>query len=243
MKNYNALKLKAVELRKNGQSYGEIKKELNLSKSTLSSWLRDIALTEEQKKHLYTKNVLILNTGYYSQKERRLREVNEITEKAKKEISKSISLESYRLFGAALYWAEGNKTKSFGITNSDPHLILFMVEWFYKIFEIPPGRLKAWLNIYPQQNDLEIKKFWSKLTNIPLGNFGKSFVKPLSKSYKKNNLYYGTIKILVPKGTDMRYKMFGWVKAVLNEVSTKTTSTQKEWRRLEISRAVNLPKM
>ena len=243
MKNSNILKTKAITLRKSGLSYGEIKNKLNISKSTLSYWLKDVPLTEEQRKRLYTANVLLLSRGTQSQKERRLREVSKIIEDAKKEISKSISLESYRLFGAALYWAEGNKTNSFGITNSDPYLILFMVKWFEKIFEVRPNTLRAWLNIYPQQNDLEIKKFWSQLTGIPVENFGKSFVKPLNKNYKKNTLYYGTVKIKVPRGTDMRHRLFGWTKAVLHDISAKTELTQREWKKLtEVSRAVNLPK-
>jgi len=183
-----------------------------------------------------------LARGSQSQRERRLREIAKIVENAQKEISKSISLESYRLFGAALYWAEGSKKSDLRVTNSDPCLILFMVKWFEKILNAPPNTLKAHLNIYPQQNNLDIKNFWSQLTGIPLENFGKSFVKPLSKNYKKNNLYYGTIQIRVPKGTDMRHRIFGWTKAVLHDISQKTELTQQEWKKLEVSRAINIPK-
>lgn len=241
MKNYNFLKAKAIELRKKGLSYGDIKKEINVSKSTLSFWLKDVPLKEEYRKRFYTNKILNLAKGAQSQKERRLREISEIIEKAKKEVGKSISLESYRLFGAALYWSEGNKKNGLVITNSDPYLILFMVKWFKKIFNIPSNNLKAWLNIYPQQNELEIKKFWSKLTGIPLENFGKSFVKPLNRNYKKNNLYYGTIRIVVPKGTDMRHRIFGWVRGMLRDISQKIELTQQEWKSLEKpSRAINI---
>ena len=243
MKNYHTLKINAIELRKKGLSYGEIKRKIRVSKSTLSYWLKDVPLKEEYKKRFYTNKILNLARGSKSQRERRLREIDEIIKKAKKEISNSISLESYRLFGAALYWSEGNKKNGLAITNSDPYLILFIVKWFEKIFNIEPKNLKARLNIYHQQNELEIKKFWSQLTGIPLENFGKSFVKPLNKNYKKNNLYYGTINIRVPKGTDMRHRIFGWVKAVLYNISVKVELTQQEWKSLEkVSRAVNIPK-
>ena len=244
MKNHANLKIKAIRLRRGGSSYGEIKKKLGAPKSTLSYWLKDVSLTEEQKKRLYTGNVLALARGSQSQKERRLREIAEIITNAKKEISDSISLESYRLFGAALYWAEGNKKNTLGITNSDPYLILFMVKWFEKILGASPSKdMKVHLNIYPQQNEQDIKKFWSQLTGIPLGNFGKTFVKPLSKNYKKNNLYYGTIKVKVHKGTDRRHRIFGWVKTVLKDISMQTEFVQHEWKKLtEVSRPVNLPK-
>ena len=95
--------------------------------------------------------------GPQSQKERRIREITKIIEEAEKEIQFPLLFETYKLFGAALYWAEGSKTTKFEVTNSDPYFILFMVRWFDRIFGVFPGGLKARLNIYPQQNELEIK--------------------------------------------------------------------------------------
>jgi hypothetical protein len=103
-----------------------------------------------------------------------------------------------------------------------------MVNWFERVFEVSPKDLRAHLNIYSQQDEQKIKKFWSDLTGIPLDNFGKSFVKTPNKGYKKNNLYYGTIKIRVPKGTDMRYRTFGWIKVVLKDVDSRVKLVQKE---------------
>lgn len=239
--NNKFLKIKAIKLRKKGLSYGEIKKSVKVAKSTLSLWLKDVPLTNKQKKKLYTNSILVLSKGPQSQRERRKREINKILEISGKEIQIPLTLETFRLFGAALYWAEGSKTNGLKITNSDPCLILFMVRWIEKIFNIPPKGLKAWLNIYPQQNDFKIKKFWSELTGIPVEKFGKSFIKPLNKNYKKNNLYYGTISIRVPKGTDIRYKIFGWIDAALKNINNDVKLTQKEWGELtEVSRAINL---
>jgi hypothetical protein len=243
MRDYNILKLKAIKLRKTGLSYGDIKKELNVSKSTLSLWLKNVALTVEQKKKLYTNSILILSKGPQSQKERRKREIDDIIEKAEKEIQTPISLETFRLFGAALYWAEGRKSRDFEITNSDPNLIIFIVKWFNNVFKVSPDRLSARLNIYPQQNEKNIKNFWADLTGIPIKNFGKSYVKPLNKNYKKNNLYYGTIKIRVQRGIDMRHMVYGWIKAVLKEFNEKINVTERKWTSLKkVSRPINLSK-
>jgi len=46
-------KIRAIELRKMGKSYGAILKKVDVSKGTLSVWLRDIKLTLEQKERLY----------------------------------------------------------------------------------------------------------------------------------------------------------------------------------------------
>lgn len=231
-KNYSSLKREAIKLRRRGLSYGEIRKGIAVSKSTLSFWLKDVPLKPEHKKRLYTKQIEILSRGPQSQKERRAREVKNIINKATQEIKMPLSKNTYRLMGAALYWAEGSKTTHFAITNSDPHLIAFMVEWFQVMFGIPPQQLKVHLNIYPQQNEGRIKKFWSDLTNIPLENFGKSFIKPPNKGFKKNNLYYGTISVRVMRGTDYRHRVFGWIQKSLQEVDSKVKSTQRKWESL-----------
>ena len=241
-KKYLNLRSKAIELRKKGLSYGEIKKEIPVAKSTLSLWLKAVPLTPKQREKLYTKNVLLLARGPQSQKERRIREIAKIIEESEKEIQFPLSFDTYRLIGSFLYWAEGSKTSGFKITNSDPDFMFFMVRWLERVFGIQSQNLKAWLNIYSQQSDSKLKRFWSQLTDIPLDNFGKSFIKPANKGYKKNNLYYGTISIRVPKGTDMRYRIFGWIKAVLKDTAPNVELIQKKWKSLrETSRPANIP--
>ena len=236
------VKDQAILLRRSGHSYGEIKNKLGISKSTLSYWLKNVPLSSEQRERFYTKQVQILSMGPQSQKERRKIEIDKIINEASLEIKFPLSLDSYRLTGAFLYWAEGSKKSGrWQITNSDPYIILFMVKWLKDIFDIHPASLKAWLNIYPQQDDLEIKRFWSDLTGLPLENFGKSYIKPLSSGYKKNNLYYGTIRIEVPKSVDMKHKIFGWVKATLIDIESETELVKQKWQRLSgTERPINL---
>jgi hypothetical protein len=169
------------------------------------------------------------------------KEVETIIANGKKEISSPLSQDARRLLGAALYWAEGSKAGAFSIANSDPILILFIVRWLTKEFDIQSRDLKAWLNIYPQQNDNDLKGFWSDLSGIPVSRFGKSYVKPLSKNYKKNNLYYGTIRIRVSKSTDLKHRVYGWLQGALEEYAPEYQATQKKWARLsDVEKPVNL---
>lgn len=239
-KDHGYLKKKAIFLRRKGWSYNEIKKKTKISKSTLSYWLKSIPLKSEHRKRLYTRQIHFLSLGASSQKERRARQVERIIEDAAKEVCFPLSQEVYRLLGAVLYWAEGSKTKMFEFTNSDPCLIVFMIKWINKIIGIPSSELKGRLNIYPQQNEKKIKQFWSTITNIPIKNFGKSYVKPLSKGYKKNNLYYGTFRIEVPKSVDIRYRTYGWIKGLLRDIEPDVQVFQKKWKSLKTSRPVNL---
>lgn len=238
---YAKLRDEAIRLRKQGLSYNEIRKEVNVAKSTLSLWLKSILLRPDDRKRLYTKQIQILSKGPASQKERRIKEIEEIIERAEREIKLPLSDDAYRLMGASLYWAEGSKGKMFELTNSDPHLILFFARWVESMFGIAPKNLKARLNIYPQQSEMKIKKFWSDLTDIPLGNFGKSYIKPPNKGYKKNNLYYGTMRIEVPKSANIRHRVYGWIKAVLSATDSDVRLVQRRWLSLrKTPRPVNM---
>lgn len=240
-RDYSLLKKKAIKLRKKGLSYNKIKKEVDVAKSTLSLWLKSIPLKSEYRKKLYTNSVRNLARGSQSQRERRLREVEKITKDAEQEIKNPLSFETYRLLGAALYWAEGSKGKMFRITNSDPCFILFMVRWIERICGVSSNNLKTRLNIHPQQSEREIKRFWSDLTNIPLDNFGKTYIKPFSTGFKKNNLYYGTIEIYVPKSADFKVRLSGWINAILQDTDPKIRLIEKRWKKLtKVSRPINL---
>jgi len=241
MKSNAGIKDEAILLRKRWKSYREISKELNVSKSTLSYWLKNVPLSPRHKKRLYAKKIKNLVHGAQSIRERRRREVDMIIKKALSEIRTPLARETYGLFGTAIYWSEGTKKGPLEITNSDPLMILFMVHWIKDIFNIDPAQLKARLNIYSQQDEDNIKMFWSELCGIPVKNFGRAFVKPISKNIKKNNLYYGTSRIYVPKSTDMKYKVFGLVEGALKEHQEKLQGIQRKWKILHnVERPVNI---
>ncbi len=217
----SAIKKEAKKLRLQGWSYRRIGNKIGVPKSTLSTWLKKVPLLSKFRERLYTKQVEMITRGEYSQKNRRAKEVIEIIKHAKIHIPKVLEYETYRFIGVALYWAEGTKKGLFEITNSDPKLILFMIKWINKIFNIPSNKLRARLNIHKNQTEEKIIEFWSKLCGIPKKNFSKSFIKPANKNYKKNILYYGTIKITIEKSTDLKYTTLAWLDSLLPNISKK----------------------
>ena len=243
MKYYSSkLKKQATQLRQNGNSYREISYKLGVPKSTLSYWLKTVPLRKKDRNRLYTNQIKNLSSGPSSQKMRRKKEISTILNDAKKEIGNPLSSDTFKLIGAALYWAEGSKTKIFSMTNSDPVMILFFVKWIERYFSIKPSSLKSRLNFYEQQNEDHLKRFWSDLTGIPLENFTKSYIKRQGKNFKKNNLYYGTIRVTIPRGTNMRYRTFGWIESALQDILNDTDEVTRKWEYLKnTERPVNLP--
>jgi hypothetical protein len=144
-------------------------------------------------------------------------EISKIKEAAFKEITVT-TVDDFTFFvaGAMLYWAEGCKTSGLYVANSDERIILFMLEWFKKFLHIDFNKIKLYLHIHNQDDDLAIKKYWSKLTNIPLENFGKSFVKIPGTGHRKNTLPHGIIRIQIQgKGTeDLRHRIMAWTERI-----------------------------
>jgi len=112
-----------------------------------------------------------------------------------------------------LYWAEGNKTLYPGVSNSDPKLIKFMMDWFRRICSVPEEKFKVYLHLHSGQNELKSKRFWSEITGVPLPQFGKSYIKREGSGHKKNILYFGTAKICI-YSKDLLYKILGWIEAI-----------------------------
>ena len=205
-------KIKAIELRKNGSSYSEIRKVLNTSKSTLSNWLKDIELTDGQKTRLSR----LQATGYIGAKANQAKSQahhNKIREAAKKEalpLSNNVAFVS----GLMLYWAEGDKrTGRVQFSNSDPAMIKLMMKWFRQFCEVPEEKFRIGLFIHSLHINQDYLAFWSKVTGVPASQFNKPYIKPTIFSIRKSRLYEGTCVIKV-HSKDLASKILGWLEGV-----------------------------
>ena len=112
-----------------------------------------------------------------------------------------------------MYWGEGSKSNGVEIANADPKIVKFMIQWLKKSCNISHEKIKARINIHKNQSDLEVKKYWSKLTCIPLESFWKSYIKPDGTGHRKKILPNGVIKVRAG-GEDLRHKIMGWIEGV-----------------------------
>lgn len=210
-------RLEAIKLRKTGRSYKEIKKELGVSRSTLSMWLRDIELTPKQKARLFKKQELFLYAGAKSQQRKRIERTEKIINQAKREFD-GFSRNPIFLPGIMLYWAEGNKkTESIKFSNSDPLMIKFMMRWFREICNVPEEKFRISLHIHELLSRKNVERYWSKLTGIPLKQFQKTFVKPTSLGQRRNILYNGTCVICIFDRNLFR-RIQGWKTGFLEKI-------------------------
>lgn len=207
---HKKLMQEAVEFRKQGKSYSEIKKEIGVSKSTLSTWLRNIELTEIQQKGLIKKrsDAARIKAAQVLRAKRISRSIEAVSEgwnNASKEIKNPLFI-----LGTALYWAEGGKTaEKISFSNSDPLMIKLIMKWLQEYCAVPISKIKAQLHIHTLHSKKNTEQYWSKITHIPLSQFTKTYIKKTSLGYRKNKLYRGTIVIRVHSSKLFR-NYIGW---------------------------------
>ena len=203
-------KEEARRLRKLGWIYPEIQSKVSVHKTTLSKWCRDIKLTPKQIKsrgRRYANGLKGAKANYL----KRQREIEKIQKEAEKEI-RSLTPYEFKITGTALYWGEGNKSQGLAFSNSDPELVKFMMKWFREICQVPNKKIRAYLYLHTGQDEEKMKKYWSKITKIPLNQFNKTIFKQEGSASRKysQDQYKGTIKIQI-FDEDLKHKILTWI--------------------------------
>lgn len=215
------IKNKAINYRKRGYSYNMILEEVKVSKSILSLWLRDIPYkpNEEVLRRIKLNiSKLILSAQKRGLKRQQTRE--RLRRTAEKQI-KNVGIKDLWYIGTALYLAEGGKKQSEArITNADPRVIKLIVKWFVKICGVDKKDIQATVHIYPDNSGVKSINYWSRISSIPKSQFQKIQIdNRIKKSkFKKGTLPFGTLHLRVRRGTDLFYRINGWIDGILNQI-------------------------
>lgn len=191
-----SLKERAQKLRAKGMSYKEIARAVPVAKSTISLWCRAVPLTEAQQRRLWEKRDTQLRGIQAIQKMFWRRRCEAFA----RGVAQCPKLDRTARFiaGLMLYYGEGDKARgSAAIANSDPRIIRYTVSWLQEFFGVRSTEISIHLHLHSGQDEEKMKRYWSRITGVPIKNFGKSFIKPEGSGYRKNVLHYGTIRLTV----------------------------------------------
>lgn len=207
----------ALELRKQGWSYPQIKRELQVSKSSLSLWLRDYPLTGEQLQKLSSEN-----------RDRRIERFREtFLHKRQDRLDRVYAQESltllplsgkeFYLAGLMLYWGEGLKatTDTVAFSNTNPAMILFAIRWFVVSCGMSREKLRIRLHLYSDM-DVELEQsYWSRMLTIPRSQFRKPYIKKSLRSSitEKGGFGHGTCD-LIAHNTTLKERIMMGIKVV-----------------------------
>lgn len=201
-------KQKAIELRRKGHSYQEILKEVKVSKSSLSLWLMDMPLNEDEKQLLKKRKDSNISRGRIraaaSNHMRRVVRDGFLLKDSKKEFEEKSKDPLFHI-GVALYWAEGSKRSPyFGFTNSDLDMLMLMIGWVRKFLEVREEEIALRLYSHRPFAHENFELFWSKKTGIPLSNFKKTIYKEGGSLVKRRPEYKGCVRLELYKVTYLR---------------------------------------
>ncbi len=194
---------KAIELRKQGKTYSEIRREIPVAKSTLSNWLVGFPLTAEQMVYLEKskkKNRFLSIEKIRTTKQKKREDRINATYEKQKEHWSSLSKRELELAGIFLYWGEGAKRMNgpIFINNTDPKVLKFTLYWMITSLDIPKENIKVFLQLY---KDMDIKKemeYWSNELNLPLLQFAKPYIKQSTRvNINHKGFGHGTCGLLV----------------------------------------------
>ena len=187
---------RARVMRKQGKSYSEIKAVLGVNKSTLSGWLKDMPLSQEQMHLLRDINP------------RRIESFRK-TMQAKRDVRLKVALEKFTndlgifserdlfIAGLYLYWGEGLKASrgTIGIANTDPSVIIAFLDWMRLIDKT--AIFKVRLHLYKDMDIKKETKYWSKTLKLPTSSFRKPYIKTsnLTGLTYKNGYGHGTCNV------------------------------------------------
>lgn len=172
----------AIRMRLKGMSYSQIKKDLGVSKGTLSTWLRDYPLSEEQLRGLRDFNPLRIEKYRATRARQKDEKLRKIYGQVQRDIG-SLSDREILLCGFFLYWGEGSKTEytDVSVSNTDPSVILFFRRWLH-LLGVADEKLKVRLHLYADMDREAEMRYWSAMLNLPLSSFRKPYVKPSKRS-------------------------------------------------------------
>ena len=108
----------------------------------------------------------------------------------------SVSEEKLKIAGIMLYWAEGAANgNTVDFVNSNPQMIKIFLKFLREICGIGEDRLRVYLYAYQNQNLKELMQYWSNITNVPISQFTKPYIRIGNLNLTKRKLPYGLVHL------------------------------------------------
>ena len=204
-------------MRFEGRSYREIREVVGVSKSTLSLWLRDVPLTNDQRQALALRGPEAASLRAADNRALAARRRSFIQSQARDQLGELHESELF-VAGVVAYWAEGAKNKpwrsgqSVKFMNSDPELIRLFLAWL-RLIEIPKDRLVFRVHIHESADATGAITYWSGVVDAPVSQFGNCTIKKHKPKTVRKNVgpdYHGCLLVYVRNSAALNLQIDGW---------------------------------
>jgi transposase-like protein len=190
--------------REEGAAINEIARRVGVSKSSVSLWVRDIELTDEQRQALLERNPAYnrQHSGWTKLAEHRRAERVAYQEDGRLRARRS---DPSFVAGCMLYWGEGSKQRNqLQFANADPLMARFFVDLLKTHFGLRGDEIRITCHLYADhlEKQLQIEQHWLDVLGLPRESLRKSVVNVYSKYSKRKrvgNLPFGTCRVVVSR--------------------------------------------
>lgn len=217
---------RAIEFRRHGETYSDIRKKLKIAKSTLSDWLSKYPLTKEQLRLLAErreeKKKIAIEKYRMTRREKREKRLKDVYDKEQRYWNK-LNKRELKLAGIFLYWGEGNKRMNgpLALNNTDPYVLKFALYWISNSLKVPKNKIKIDLHLYGDMNIQKEMKYWSSELNMPLAQFRKPYIKQSKRvDIDQKGFGHGTCGLVV-SNIRLKEKIMMGIKAIADYYSAK----------------------
>lgn len=206
-------------LRRLGLSYGEIGQLIDVKKSTLATWCKTIALTDEEKAAIQARTGPRAGIPVDTQWRRR-QEIEAIRARARAEADVLLH-DPVWMGGVVLYWAEGCKTSNkLRLAHSESEALRLFMSWTRR-FHDRDAAFRGALNLHANNNEPAAREYWGHQLELdPTSGFTKTFIKPDGTGHRKNHLPLGVCSLRMLRGTDALIRTLQWVEVVRVELGS-----------------------
>ena len=235
----NNLKNSALEMRKRGLSYSEIKNLISISKGTLSRWFKGVQLTEVQKKKLDDRRWSAAARGSKTRKLKTREAIEKIKLSSAKDVKK-ISPRELWLMGIVLYWRERflhgeerDTKQGVNFSSSNPNLIKLFLKWLRDVGGLKSDEIQFAIFIGKSKKDSIHKAvgYWSRITQFSKDSFSRFYLQadnrkfsPGSENLKNGQnrktrkpvkrVKHGFLQIKVRASSMLARQISGWINGI-----------------------------
>lgn len=198
---------RARELRAQAWTLVDIAKELDVAKSSVSRWVRDVEFEPNSRRTARRRGPNKLERAKAAEIERcrveGIARVGTLTER------------EFLMAGLGLYAGDGAKQgNSAHFANSDPRLILFYCAWLRRFFDIEEARLRLKLYLHADLDYGASIVYWSELTGVPREQFTKPYRAAVDDTRRHNRHIHGCCHVIYNSVSTLR-QILGMMRALV----------------------------
>lgn len=216
----------AIAMRLEGRSYAEITAATGVKRGTLSVWLRDVLISEDDRTQLRRNSTANLSRRSESNRLRRIAKTERIMAEAAAEIGPLTARDVF-LLGVVAYWCEGGKQKEWNpsnrvqFINQDPRLIRLFVA-FVECLGYRRSELDFRVYIHETADVSAAETWWAAQVGIPVESLRKTSLKRHNPKTVRHipDAYFGCLAVSVPASTDLNRRIAGWYQGIANVLDT-----------------------